>query len=566
METQYAERIILTGPTGSGKTTVGAAVAGRLGWEFVDTDALVVEMAGASIPEIFAREGEGRFRELETAALRRALDGTRVVVATGAGSVERPENVALMRRLGWVVGLTCAPETALARIQAAADGEVGVARPMLDVADPLVRMRELAARRAPWYSEHDSSVSNDNGSVEDAASLIIAGLAALGVLPPESATEAERSIGSAGGGYTSVVAWGGLATLGERLASMGFRGRASLIIDDTVARLYERPLVTQIEHAGLAVSVYRVPAGEASKSREQLAAIHDWLAEHRAERSEPVIALGGGMVGDLAGFAAATYLRGVPLVQIPTSLLAQVDASIGGKTGINLPAGKNLVGAFYPPRLVLADPAVLLTLPPRQLREGWAEVVKHGVALDATYFDMLERNVERLAQMRPRELTEAVAGSVAIKASVVEGDELEGEGGRRHLLNYGHTLGHAIEAVTGYGAWLHGEAVTAGMAFAARLGVRARVTPAAVVERQEALLARFGLPLRIDGLPADALLRAMLWDKKVRGGQVRWVLPNAVGASKLVADVSEADVHDVLLELGAVEGGVPQAREDRVEG
>src|SRR5262249_47554257 len=259
----------------------------------------------------------------------------------------------------------------------------------------------------------------------------------------------------------------------------------------------------------------------------------------RAERSEAIVALGGGVLGDLAGFAAATYLRGLPLIHVPTSLLAQVDASIGGKTGINLPRGKNLIGAFYPPRLVLIDPAALRTLPARQRTEGWAEVIKHGVALDAEYFNLVEREADALLQLQPAALTAAIAGSVTIKAAVVEGDEREQEGGRRHLLNYGHTLGHAIEAVSGYGAWLHGEAVAIGMVAAARLGWRLGITPDEVVTRQEKLLKRFGLPVRADELSVSALVRAALWDKKVRGGRVRWVLPTAIGASTLIADVPE---------------------------
>ncbi|HEV2236915.1 MAG TPA: 3-dehydroquinate synthase, partial [Ktedonobacterales bacterium] len=278
------------------------------------------------------------------------------------------------------------------------------------------------------------------------------------------------------------------------------------------------------------------------------------------ERGEAVIALGGGVVGDLAGYAAATYLRGLPLVQVPTSLLAQVDASIGGKVGIDHPRGKNLIGAFHQPRLVLADPATLLTLPPRARREGWAEVVKHGVALDADYFATLERDADILAALDPAATTTAIAASVQLKATVVERDEREGAAGARQLLNYGHTIAHALEAVTGYGAWLHGEAVAVGMTVAARIGARLGVTPPAVVRRQDALLARFGLPVRCPGVAAAALLRATLWDKKVRGGAVRWVLPTAIGAAIVRGDVPEEVVRDALLEIGA-DAGAPASEE-----
>lgn len=563
METQHAERIMLIGPTGSGKTTTGRLVAARLGWSFVDTDELVVQRAGRPIPDIFAAEGESRFRELESAALGETLERRRIVVATGGGIGERPENVELMRRRGWVVMLSCAAVTALARLRAevAADGNVGAARPMLAGADPLARMQELEARRGAWYAVNDECVATEGISGEEAASRVLAGLIGRSLLPPESAAPYKQTIGSGRGMYDAVVAWGGLASLGERLAALDMPTRLHIVADANVAALYERILAEKLTHAGFETAFYRVPSGEASKSAEQLSAIYDWLAERRAERNEAVIALGGGVVGDLAGFAAATYLRGVPLVQVPTSLLAQVDASIGGKVAIDHPRGKNLIGAFYPPRLVVADPATLLTLPRRQLIEGWAEVVKHGVALDAAYFEQLEHAAEDLLALSPLATTAAIAGSVALKGGVVERDEREGEGGRRHLLNYGHTIGHAIEAVAGYGAWLHGEAVAAGMMAAARIGQRRGVTPASLVTRQETLLARFGLPTRLDTrgdrFSADALLRAALWDKKVRGGQVRWVLPSAGGNASLVVGVPDADVRAVLLEMGAVDDEPP---------
>jgi 3-dehydroquinate synthase len=299
--------------------------------------------------------------------------------------------------------------------------------------------------------------------------------------------------------------------------------------------------------------VYRLPSGETSKSREELFTLYDWLAERRAERSEAIVSLGGGVVGDLAGFAAATYLRGVPFVQVPTSLLAQVDASIGGKVGINHPRGKNLLGAFYQPLLVLTDPATLLTLPARQRTEGWAEVIKHGVALDAGYFATLEREAKPLLALEPEPLTRIISGSVSLKASVIEADERERDGGRRHLLNYGHTIGHAIESVAGYGLWLHGEAVAAGMMAEATLGLRLGITSPELVTRQAALLARYGLPTRVEGLSASALLFACLWDKKVRGGRTRWVLPTELGQATLVADVAEADIRSALLDVGAGE-------------
>src|SRR6266702_7493470 len=274
----------------------------------------------------------------------------------------------------------------------------------------------------------------------------------------------------AGGGYDAIVDWGGLGRLGSYLKALNLPARLFLITDNHIDALYSARLTQVLSASGFEPQLYIVPAGEASKSQQQLSAIYDWLVVQHAERREAIIALGGGVVGDMAGYAAATYLRGVPLVQVPTSLLAQVDAAIGGKTGINHTRGKNLIGAFYQPRLVLADPATLLTLPVRERTEGWAEVVKYGIILDTELFTQLEVHADILREFSHPPaalLCQIVARCIDAKASVIEQDEREQ--GRRVILNYGHTVAHALENVTGYGKWLHGEAVSLGMVVAAAL-------------------------------------------------------------------------------------------------
>ena len=547
------ERIVLIGPTSAGKSTVGAALARLLGWRFHDLDAAIEAAAGATVREIFARDGEEAFRDHESAALERALAERQVVIATGAGIVERERHLAWALQRSWVVALDVSPEVALERATRDAEAQglaVGALRPMLQAPDALAQIRELHARRQPQYARAHAHVQCDTLPAETIARRITAELIVRGALPGSGAVSVARHV-AAGAGYDAVAGWGALAELPTRLRALGLPPRLSIVSDSSVAALYAEPVAQLLSAAGFAPELFTVPAGEESKSREWLDAIHDWLAQRRIERGEAVIALGGGVVGDLAGFAAATYLRGLPLVQAPTSLLAQVDASIGGKVAIDHPRGKNLIGAFYQPRLVLADTATLLTLPGRQRTEGWGEVIKHGVALDADYFAELEREAGALLALDPAATTAIIAGSIAIKAGIVEGDEREGEGGRRALLNFGHTLGHAIESVTGYRLWLHGEAVSAGMVFAARLGWRMGVTPRDVVDRLEALLARFGLPTRIDGLSASALLHATLWDKKARGGRVRWALLTDLGASTLVNDAPDDALRATLLELGA---------------
>jgi 3-dehydroquinate synthase len=552
MSTTPPTRLYLLGLPGSGKTTVARQVAHLLGWTFVDTDEQIVRRTGRSVAAIFADDGEPAFRALESAALKEAARMEHAVVATGGGIVGRAANRALLAESGWRVALEVAPSVALARLARAALSGDAPERPLLAGDDPLLRLHTLRQVRQQWYAEADDVIATDDRGASDVAARVVAGLVARGMVSGVGASGATRRVGVAGSAaYDAVVAWGGLAELGLRVAALDLPRRVHLVSDTHVGWLYGDTVLTLLAAAGLDAALWAVPAGETSKSAAELASLHDWLAERRAERAEAIIALGGGVIGDLAGFAAATYLRGMPLIQVPTSLLAQVDASIGGKVGIDHPRGKNLIGAFHQPRLVLADPATLLTLAPRARREGWAEVVKHGVALDADYFVALERDAERLAGFEPAAVTAAIAGSVALKAGVVERDEREGAKGPRQFLNYGHTIGHALEAVAGYGAWLHGEAVAVGMAAAARIGARLGVTPPDVVRRQDDLLARFDLPLRCDGISADALLRASLWDKKVRGGMVRWVLPTEIGAATIVRDVPEDVVRAALLELGA---------------
>jgi 3-dehydroquinate synthase len=557
MKTQCVERVFLIGLPGAGKTATGRALAEWLRWSFLDLDDLVTAQAGASVAAIFSAEGETRFRELESAALAEASERERVVIATGGGVGETAGNLELMREAGYVVCLDVAPATALARLakDAAAHGVTpAVTRPLLAEADPLVRLTELRERRQRWYRAADLTRDANSADPETAAQHIAASLVGTALLPSAGARSVSRMIATAAGGaYESVVGWGAVARLGERLLTLDAPRRVHIVTDSTVAPLYQHLLEKTLALDGFAAETHVVPAGETSKNLDHWRGSLDWLVARRAERGEFLLALGGGMIGDLAGFVASTYLRGVPLVHLPTSLLAQVDSSIGGKVGVDLPQGKNLVGALYPPRLVLADPALLLTLRQRQRVEGWAEAIKLGVALDADYFDALETKADALARLESAPLCEAIARAVAIKAEIVERDE--GERGARALLNYGHTLGHAIEQITSYERWLHGEAVAIGMAFAARLGHRIGVTPTAVIERQDALLERMGLPTRVTGLPPESVLDTMTRDKKARDGHLRWVIPTALGKSAL-APIPPEDVRAALLEFGATRAPV----------
>ncbi len=320
------------------------------------------------------------------------------------------------------------------------------------------------------------------------------------------------------------------------------KSRRALVIGDANTAAQARDLAGRLAAAEVKI----LPSGEGSKSVEQLAALWSWMADLATDRHTPVVAVGGGVIGDLAGFAAASFNRGIPLVMVPTTLLAMADSSVGGKTGINLPQGKNLVGAFHQPRGVWIDTATLATLPDREYRSGLAEVVKYGVIMDPDLFGWLEKHIADVLSRRPDAIVHMVARSCRLKADVAEKDERE-ETGLRMTLNYGHKFAHAFESVGGYGHWLHGEAVAAGMMCAARLAGRRGLVGPELAERQSALLAAFGLPLSPEkGWPLEEQLRVMRRDKKNVGGKLRFVLPTALGNVQAFDDIPEDMVKEIL--------------------
>ncbi len=326
----------------------------------------------------------------------------------------------------------------------------------------------------------------------------------------------------------------GLISRAELILPHLRRPQAAIVTNTTVAPLYLETLAAPLREAGVAVLPIPLPDGEQYKNAETLSRIYDALLANRCERSTTVIALGGGVIGDMAGYAAATYLRGVPFIQVPTTLLSQVDSSVGGKTGINHPLGKNMIGAFYQPQLVLADTDTLNTLPDRELSAGLAEVIKYGLIRDADFFTWLETNMARLVARDPEALAYAIRRSCANKAEVVVADEREC--GERALLNLGHTFGHAIENGMGYGVWLHGEAVAAGTLLAAEMSRRLGWLDAEAVARIGRLFAAANLPLKAPALGVDRYLELMGLDKKVADGRIRLVLLRAIGKAVVTGD------------------------------
>jgi 3-dehydroquinate synthase len=344
--------------------------------------------------------------------------------------------------------------------------------------------------------------------------------------------------------YDIEIGRGNLAAAGEFVGRRLRVSRAVVITDSQVRSPHAERVAELLAASGKAASVLAVPAGEASKSVAEAERLWTELARLKADRKTVIVAVGGGVVGDLAGFVAATYARGLAFVQIPTTLLAQVDSSVGGKVGINLPAAKNIVGAFWQPVGVLIDIDVLSTLPEREYRSGLAEVVKYGMILDAAFFELLEARADAILA-RGDVLEQVIARCCRLKADVVERDERELTG-LRAVLNYGHTFAHAIETVAGYGQFLHGEAVAIGMMSAARLAALLGRIDQKLVDRQRELLTRLGLPTSAKGLDAEALLDAMQRDKKAEHGKLRFVLPTRLGHVELVEDVDSTKVRSVL--------------------
>jgi shikimate kinase/3-dehydroquinate synthase len=545
--------LIITGFSGTGKSLVAKKVARRLNWHFIDTDDEIVTQTGKPIAEIFRDDGEGMFRKLEREAIGKACRQKQLVIAIGGGAIVDPKNYDLFVKTGLIICLEAKPETIYERLfrEAACSPETEV-RPLLTVDNPLERIRQLKADRQSYYAKADWTIHTDDLSISKVAGEVIRAWRLLGRtdncrLSDTNDKDIACFVETATQSYPIFVGYGLLDKLGEKIKQAALSGTITIISDENVFPLYGTKVEKILESAGFSVNSFVVPPGEETKSMNYVVKIYDFLVEHRAERDDIIIALGGGMVGDLAGFVAATFLRGMPWMQVPTSLLAMVDASIGGKVGINHPQGKNLIGSFYQPNLVLADPQTLTTLPRRELTSGWAEVIKHGLILDEEFVQFLESNVSRLIKLGPKLITRAIARSAAIKARVVSQDEKEKE--RRTVLNYGHTIAHGLEAATQYKRFLHGEAVAIGMMGAGKLSQRLALLSSATMERQQSLLQKFGLPTVFSGLDSAEITRAMELDKKTKEKAIHWVLLQDIGKVVIHSDIPQQDVLAVLKEL-----------------
>ncbi|UCH50909.1 MAG: 3-dehydroquinate synthase [Chloroflexota bacterium] len=540
--------IALIGFSATGKSVIAMKVAERLKWMSIDTDDEIAKLSGKTIPEIFKQDGEDKFRQLEHKVLSQACQKKQAVIATGGGAIVDPKNQKLLLDTSVVVCLEARPETIHQRLlHDSLYSASHVVRPLLAGDNPLERIKQLKATRQPYYAIADWTVHTDNLTLDEVSQEVIKGWQYVSKhhrskqsTKIDSVCMVETNIAS----YPVFVDWGILDKLGEKMTQAGLSGTANIISDETVFSIYGTQVKKTLEKAGFIVNCFAVPPGEASKNIAQAVKIYDFLIEHRVERNDVIVALGGGMVGDLAGFAAATFLRGLPWIQVPTSLIAMTDASIGGKVAVDHPQGKNLMGAFYQPSLVLADVRTLTTLPQRELTSGWAEVIKHGLILDADFLQLIEGNVKDLIKLKQSITSKVIARSAAIKCQVVSEDERET--GKRTLLNYGHTVAHGLEAAGKYDRFLHGEAVAIGMMVAARLSQRLGLLSPHSVEHQKSILRKFGLPTDCSGVPLTDVLAAMELDKKVRGKAIRWVLLEDIGKAVIRSDIPKKEVLNVL--------------------
>ena len=522
----YDRNIVITGFMGTGKSEVSLEVAHRLDREFVDMDTLIEQRVGMTIPEIFAQRGEGFFRQQERQLCQELAKRRGLVIATGGGALIPEENRQALGTSGLLVCLTCGIREILRRLAQAED------RPLLDVVDRRERIESLLAERRGAYGRIPHQIDTTGLTVEEVAGRVIE------LLKSEAAVE-KIAVRTPTGSYEIHLGEGLLARVGELAWEQGLGGRVALVTNPTVGDLYASTVIKSLQKAGLESVICQVPDGEAHKTLDTVRSLYDQFIAGGLDRYGAVLALGGGVIGDMAGFAAATYMRGVPLVQLPTTLLAMVDASVGGKVAVDHPRGKNLIGAFKQPELVVIDPLALATLDEAEMRSGWAEVIKAGVIGSPNLFEHLEEKGDEPS-------LPLIIEAVRVKVAIVEEDPYEK--GRRAVLNLGHTFGHALEVLSGF-TLRHGEAVSIGLVAAARIAVALGLCDETVVGRLVALLQRFGLPTRYEGYEPVEIWRAMATDKKKRGKKLRFVLPRAIGQVEVSDQVPQAVVLEVLERL-----------------
>ena len=500
--------IFLYGPSGAGKSTIGTILARKLNLPFVDSDHVIESNVGMSIPKIMEEQGEARLRDFETAALKQIVNDQESIIALGGGALLRDENRAWIENHGSVILLSADVATLFERLE-----QDSHKRPLL-AGDLKSKLAAYLENRADHYASFPLNVHVD------------------GITPEQIAHQIQVIVGrhhlSAMGEYDVII--------GQVSDLTKFPMQNPVIVtDEHIAPFHRELVMSSLRKGGFTPKMITVPAGESYKTLETIQKLWHGFLENGLDRKSTVIALGGGVIGDMTGFAASTYMRGISWIAVPTTLLSMVDASLGGKTGFDLPEGKNLIGSFYPPKLVLADPHLLKTLPEAELISGMAEVVKHGIIADPELFDLCARGLDCIKE----ELEQIVKRAMAVKIKVIEEDPYEK--GFRAALNLGHTVGHAVELVSQF-ELRHGEAVAIGMVSEAKLAEQLNLASKDLSDRISHVLTTLGLPVQIpSNLPREKILSAMRVDKKKNAASIRFALPIEIGKVELV-DVTDLEL------------------------
>jgi len=524
------KNIILTGFMGTGKTTIGRKIAEKLNMYLVDMDLLIEETYQKPISAIFCDDGEAVFRRYENEVCLTLSQIENAVIATGGGTYLSAQNKSLLERNGLSFCLTCQPDELLTRLKG------NEQRPLLMGDNPQQTIEKLLLERKEIYDSVEWQIDTTSRTVEELSTQIISQASCYSMVVDSSAAHYPITIG-----FESLSNIGSFLGYQHRVPE---NSRVAVITNPIVASFYAKTVMDSLRDNGYLPVLIGIEDGEKSKTLDTVKCIYQQLLQHGIERSDTVLALGGGVTGDIAGFAAATYYRGVRFIQVPTTLLAMVDSSIGGKTGVDLAEGKNLVGAFKQPDLVFIDLAVLTTLPQVELRCGMAEVIKHAIIGDTGLFALFEEKPGRYdLWMDALRSVPWLKRAIAVKKHIVEEDPYEN--GVRASLNIGHTLGHALETLSGFSV-KHGEGVSMGMVAAARLAQRKGVASSIVVERIESLLAAWDLPVRIPKTDVAAIWEKMMLDKKKKAQQIRWVLPKDIGEVEYNHVIEREEVFEVL--------------------
>jgi shikimate kinase/3-dehydroquinate synthase len=541
--------VVLVGMMGAGKSSVGKRLAQRLGLSFYDADTEIERAAGMSIPEMFEKRGEAEFRQGEQRVIARLLGEGPAVLATGGGAFMNESTREQIKAQGVSIWLKADFDVLLRRVRKRSN------RPLLQNPDPEGTLKSLMDKRYPVYAHADLEIQSRDVAHDVIVDEILTALSGhfgsgVPIVSSQPPFHAHVRVDLPGRAYDIVIGSNLLEEAGERIAALAPGAACAIVSDETVAGLHLTVLNDSLTAAGIRTATVLIPPGERSKSMAELDRVIDGILAAKMERGDLVVALGGGVVGDLAGFAAAITRRGMRFVQLPTSLLAQVDSSVGGKTGVNSAHGKNLIGAFHQPSLVLADVDILDTLSKREFAAGYAEVVKYGLISDAPFFNWLEAHHTGVFAGGP-DRVHAIETSCKAKAAIVMRDERED--GDRALLNLGHTFAHAFERIVAYdGARLvHGEAVAIGMCCAFRFSNRLGLCSGQDAVRIESHLKKVGLPTRIRDIPAwnadsNIILDAMAQDKKVKRGKLTFILARGIGESFIAPDVAADDVRAYL--------------------